>query len=124
MPKEITSPIKRWAGTVTIADPLTLPQAKAIEAALDDANIPKEGKLWLSVIDENKLPAVIACVQEWHLDNFTPDPFPASPRGDSHKLIDWIFGELIKVYAGEAEIPNESSPTPIVTPTPDAIPTN
>jgi hypothetical protein len=51
------------------------------------------------------LPAVIACVEKWELADFTPDPFPASPRGDSHKLIDFIFAELLKVYFGEQEIP-------------------
>lgn len=123
MPKVIESPVKRWAGRVTIADPLTLPQAQAIEASLDKSGDIKtvDGKLWLSTIDENKLPAVMVCVEKWELSNFTPDPFPASPRVDSHKLIDWIYSEIIKVYSGEAEVPNESSPTPIDTQTPDVI---
>ncbi len=34
MSKVITSPVQRWAGTVTIADPLTLPQAAVIEDAI------------------------------------------------------------------------------------------
>jgi hypothetical protein len=108
MSKVITSNVARWAGTVTIADPLTLPQAQLIEAGLKQPEGQEEnGRIWLSVIDAEKLPAIIACVEKWELENFTADPFPASPRGDSHKLIDFIFSELFKVYIGEAEVPNE-----------------
>lgn len=68
----------------------------------------KEGeRVWLTVIDNMRLPAVTGCVEEWKLENFIPDPFPASPRADSHKLLDWIFGEIVKVYFGDALVPNE-----------------
>jgi hypothetical protein len=108
MSKQITSPVARWAGTVTIADPLTIPQAQLIEAGLKQPEGHEdEERIWLSVIDVMKLPAVIACVEKWELADFTPDPFPASPRGDSHKLIDFIFAELLKVYFGEQIVPNE-----------------
>ena len=107
MSKQITSPLTRWAGTVTISDPLTIPQAHLIEAGLKQPEAQEEGRIWLSVIDEMKLPAILGCVEKWELENFTHDPFPASPRSDSHKLVDWIYGELLKVYFGEAEIPNE-----------------
>lgn len=106
MSKVLTSPIKRWAGTVTIADPLTLPQAQAIEAGMKPPA--QEGdRVWLTAIDELKLPAVQACVEKWELENFTPNPFPASPRKDSHALIDFIFAELLAVYFGEDIVPNE-----------------
>lgn len=98
----------RWAGAVTIADPLTLPQAQLIEAGLKQPEGHEgETRIFLSVIDEMKLPAVIACVEKWDLTNFTPDPFPASPRGESHKLIDFIFQELMNVYLGESIVPKE-----------------
>lgn len=114
MPKRITSTSKRWAGSVTIADPLTIPQAKLIEAGMgtppvDESNT--TGRVWLSVIDDLQLPAIFACVEKWELDNMpaelTIDTFPASPRGDSHKLIEWLFKELVTVYFGEAIVPNE-----------------
>ena len=110
MTKQIISPVARWAGTVTIADPLTQIQAHAIEAGLRQPEEGHEdnGRIWLSVIDDMKLPAVLACVEKWDLKDFTPDPFPYSPRNDSHKLIDFIFQELFKVYIGEADIPKES----------------
>jgi hypothetical protein len=107
MPKVITSPITRWPGTVTIADPLTIPQAQMIEAGMKQPDAQEGERVWLTVIDAAKLPAVIGCVEKWELENFKPDPFPASPRGDSHKLIDWIFREMLTVYFGEAIVPNE-----------------
>lgn len=109
MSKVITSPIKRWTGTVTIADPLTIPQAQLIEAGMKqpEAQEADNGRVWLSVIDAMKLPAVLGCVEKWELENFTSDPFPASPRADSHKLIDFIFSEILQVYFGEAIVPNE-----------------
>jgi hypothetical protein len=107
MPKVITSPITRWPGTVTIADPLNESQAKLIEAGMKQPDAQEGERVWLTVIDSAKLPAVIGCVVKWELENFTPNPFPFSPRGDSHKLIDWIFRELLTVYFGEAIVPNE-----------------
>ena len=103
-----------------IADPLTIPQAQAIEAGMTRPEEGADGRVWLSVIDGMQLPAIFACVEKWELANMpdplTMDSFPASPRVDSHKLIDWLFAELRTVYFGELEIPNESSPTPISTP--------
>ena len=113
MSKTITSPIERWAGTVTLADPLTIPQAKLIEAGLEsppDEAVNANGKIWLSFVDEMRLPAIFSCVEKWELKNLpekvTLENFPASPRGDSHKLADWIFTEIVKIYYGESIVPN------------------
>jgi hypothetical protein len=126
MSKIITSPIERFAGTVTIADPITLPQAQAIERGLVMPEQSADGRVWLSVIDGNQLPAIMACVEKWELanipDNVTADNFPASPRVASHKLIDWIFSEIRNVYLGELEIPNESNPPLSDTQAKDDIP--
>jgi hypothetical protein len=145
MSKVIISPIARWAGTVTIADPLTLPQAELIQdgferdepvelikARKDYFDCAKElgqeheqtVKLRLALLelaertrpfhtvaDKRQLPAIFACVEKWELANMpeklTIDNFPASPRGDSHRLIEWLFEEICKVFNGEKEIPNE-----------------
>lgn len=90
-----------------------MPQVRLIEEALnqsfEDKN--KNGRVWLSVIDESMLPAIIAGVKEWKLKGFpetvTLETFPASPRPESHKIIKWIFGELYKIYLGEITVPNE-----------------
>ena len=111
MSKVITSPLQRWAGEVIIADPLTLAQAHLIEEGLTQPTGGEDGRIWFTVIDGKQLPAIFGCVEKWNLSNFPESPtlenFPASPRGDSHKLIDWLFSEIRKVYFGEAEVPNE-----------------
>ena len=113
MSKRYVVKSERWAGAVTIADPLTIPQAKLIEAGMgrppeDEGN--PSGRVWLSVIDEMQLPAVLGCVEKWELANMpeviTIDNFPASPRGESHKLVDELYRELLKIYFGEAQVPN------------------
>lgn len=109
MSKVITSPSTRWAGSVTIADPLTLAHVEAIEQAME---LRTEGeKVYLSVIDKSRIPALLACVEKWELGNFpesvTLENFPMSPRKASHDLVQWIWGEVLAVYMGEQEIPNE-----------------
>ncbi len=113
MSKVIHSQSKRFTGSVTIADPLTISQAQLIEAGmrLPEDETAKDGRVWLSVVDANQLPAVLGCVEKWDLANISESPtmetFPASPRAETHKLVAWIFSELMKVYFGEADIPNE-----------------
>ena len=126
--KVITSPSTIWKGSVVLADPLTMPQVREIDIAMstildadrmdkaDQKRIYKsivdgESKIFLSATDEVMLPAILACVTEWKLENFpetvTLETFPMSPRPESHKLIDWLFKEVQKVYNGEMSIPNE-----------------
>jgi hypothetical protein len=140
MSKQITSPVARWAGTVTIADPLTLIQAQAIESGLEYMLPPEFKELGLiaadaikrfgedskeaeaakkaledyryfnSITDIEKAPAILACVEKWELKNFvlaSDGSMPATPRKDSHLLIEWLFDELRKVYKGEEIVPNE-----------------
>ena len=121
MTKIITSPSTRFFGTVYIAEPLTCAQAEAIEAAME-INIQPDEKIWYTVLDKKKLPAIFACVEKWELsnlpENITSETFPFSPRKDTHQLIDWLYDEIRKVYLGELEIPNESRPTPSAALTP------
>jgi hypothetical protein len=118
--KVIHSPIERFAGSVTISDPLTIPQAQAIEVGLSNPERGADGRVFLSVYDNMYMPGIMACVEKWELknipDNITAENFPASPRVASHDLAEWLFREICKVYFGELEIPNESSPTPSDTP--------
>lgn len=112
MSKTITSPVKRWSGTVTISDPMTLPQAEAFEAGLIlPDKIDENGKIFLTALDKPQVPAILACVEKWELADF-PNPvavenFPFSPRKDSHDLIEWMFSEIRKIYLGESDVPNE-----------------
>jgi hypothetical protein len=109
--KVITSPSKRWKGSVTIADQLYLPQVELIEIGLEPILSNKTDSIFLTVLDKPKMPAILACVESWNLENFPNPPtvenFPMSPRKASHDLITWLFTEIRNVYIGELEIPNE-----------------
>jgi len=135
--KVITSPLERWKGTVTLADPLDMTQAMAIEDGLrlpehpeltklqeayDDAVLDfgaesrqvmrakkklDSFRLPYTLWDSQRIPAIQACVVSWDLEGFTRDPFPFSPREDTHRLVDWIFAELTQIYVGEKTVPKE-----------------
>lgn len=115
----ITSSSTHWTGTVKIFDQFTLPQVEAVEEALQPIpNLEEDKKVSLTILDKPKLPAILLCVEEWHLTTAKADKpafpekpsidnFPMSPRKASHDLIQWIFDEIFKVYLGEKEVPNE-----------------
>jgi len=124
MSKVIKSKVERWAGSVTFCDPLTAPQVFAIEDALDEtaevdpssflALSAKEGVelSWPSRRTYAYLPALIACIEKFELENFpedvTQDTWPLSPRNDATILVTNLFSELIAIYRGEVtEVPNE-----------------
>jgi len=108
--KVIQSTSTRWPGSVTITTDPSWEQIDALESSFD-IDIPKTDKVWYSVIDRNKIPAVIAWVEKWELQNFpdapTDETFPRVPRVESHKLVDGIMREIMAVYNGAQEIPNE-----------------
>lgn len=112
MSRVITSPIPRWAGTVTLRDPLYLPQAELIdEVYLTYLSFEKGKQISFAMLDKPKLPAIIACVEKWELADFpevvTAGNFPMSPKADRRALIDWLWSEIEKIYNGETTIPNE-----------------
>jgi hypothetical protein len=102
MPKVITSPVERFPGSVTIADPMRIDQAQAMDRALKD--IRKAGKDALqSDVDACAIPAIMASVEKWDLagvDGF----IPASPRVDSAMLINWLFTQILHVFTGSGEV--------------------
>lgn len=120
MSKVVISPIERFTGSVIIADPLTIPQAQAVEVGMDKPQTDAEGKAFLSAFDNLQLPGIFACVEKWELsnmpENVTLANFPASPRKATHDLINWLYKEILSVYFGEILVPNASSPTPSNTP--------
>lgn len=112
MSKVVTSPSKRFSGTVTLYEPLTLSQVELIEAAFGIPEIEKDGRLWFTVLDKLQIPAILACVETWNIPSLEPlpptlDSFPMTPRKASHDFIAWLFDEIRQVYLGEVEIPNE-----------------
>jgi len=126
MSKVLTSPVKKWPGTITIPDYLTIPQAMAWEEAFDNARslLPecepfKTGeKLTVKQIETINdqtsskwanaiLPGILACVESWNLEGFDPNKFPATPKTSRVILITWILGEITKLYNEAEEVPNE-----------------
>jgi len=130
MSKTLTSPVKRWPGTVTLPDYLTIPQAMAWEEAFNnskdllpeitpviiglDNKIPELTKEQKDYVDKKFssawanaiLPGIMACVTEWNLEGLDKDNFPATPKQSRIELISWLITEISKLYKEADEIPN------------------
>jgi hypothetical protein len=106
MSKIVASPVKRFPGTVTLADPLTYPQAIAWGEALDAARQEQSR----ARINYALLPGILACVEEWRLGNIpanpTPETFPSTPLISSAQLLSWLIEEISKLFAEAEDIPN------------------
>ena len=102
MPKIVISPSLRWPGQVLVSSPLTLPQALAWEKAIRTTQA-LTGDITLTDVNYAMLPGIMACVEAWELEGLDPDKFPASPRKESADLINWLIGEIARVYMGEEE---------------------
>ena len=108
MSKTITSPVKRYPGTVVLSDPLTFPQAFAFEDALAAVVEAREsgsmGRIRFAL-----LPGILACVEEWHLSGFPEKPaldnFPSTPRQSIASVIDWLVEEITALYREADEVP-------------------
>lgn len=106
----ITSPVKRFPGTVELPDYLNYPQYRAWQAAVvaardaRDRNRPADpaaDATWEYDADEYRhafLAGVCAVVAVWHLtglpDAPTPDTFPVRPANASADLFDWLVREI------------------------------
>lgn len=111
MSKVITSPVKRFSGTVTLSYPLTYPQYSAWRKAID--TLPDGATLGDTVSDDSlvlaMLPGICACVEKWELagmgEHVSPVDFPATPRIASAKLLIWLISEINNIIAEEDESP-------------------
>ena len=104
MGRVLQSPVKRWAGTVTVADPLTFPQFIAWRDAVLSAQQHADDHLAYTAA---LVPGLLACVEKWDLKGFSPSPFPATPRDSSNKLLAFLLREIgaIANEAGEDDDP-------------------
>jgi hypothetical protein len=113
MPKIITSPVKRFPGTVTLLDPIPFPAYNAWTESVEKAQEAKEGVSVLDIaiapkLTQELLPGIIACVAEWHLsglENVTVATFPAAPRQPVIRLVAWLVGEIVALINQEDEDP-------------------
>jgi len=108
MSRVIVSPVKRWPGTVTISDPLSLPQEIAFEDALAAAKEVDGGRYFSARVRQAILTGVRACVEAWNLEGgFTPEPFPATPPASSAALMAWLVSSIDALYQEAEPDPNE-----------------
>lgn len=107
MSRLITSPVKKWPGTVTLADPLTFPQYIAWKDAIAGAPDPKED---FTRYCAALLVGICACVEKWNLEGLgqlSPETFPASPRRASDQLLTWLVREIDRqIMAADDTDPN------------------
>jgi len=109
MPKTLTSPVKRFAGTIVLPDYLTFPQLIAwrngVKSLAADSTV---GQVAMSEDDSLALlPAIYAIVSEWHLQGIPdrPDLFPATPRVPVFRLLIWLIGEITALVGAEDDDP-------------------
>lgn len=123
MPKILTSPIARFPGTVVLKDPLTYPDLIAWSEAMSNARIaaeqsqrrakdmemPELASAGGASSDAALIPGILACVSEWHLDNFpakpTAETWPATPRKSVIEMITWLSGGISDLMSEEETIP-------------------
>lgn len=108
MTKTISSPVERWPGEVVLRAPLTLPLVGEVEEALVEVNKKKANTARFSAF----LPAILACVAEWHLGGGFPerptlDNFPTAPAKDRNALLDWLTDAVLELWNEAQEVPNE-----------------
>ena len=109
MSKVITSPVKRFSGTVTLADPLTFPQSIAFEDAIESVRTLGDTAT-MSKIRYAFLPGVLACVESWDLNGGFPKPpaldnFPSTPKAPVGELIEWLIAEISALYRESEDVP-------------------
>lgn len=110
--KKIDSPLEKWKGHIVIYDPMPMIRLATFEEAITEAMgiDPKLGKAKAYVA---LIPALLACVKEWHIDGFpndlTIDNFPAAGQGmskaDIAALVNWVANRIINLIRGAD--PNE-----------------
>jgi hypothetical protein len=117
MSKVITSPVKKWPGTVTLSDPMNYPQFFAVQDAMAEGNrLAQEAREAGKEISEQRyshtiLGGVLQCIEAHDLKGLpevlTLDNFPSSPAASSLRLIAWLINEVTEIYTSEDESPNE-----------------
>lgn len=128
MGRTITSPVKGWEGNIVLFDPLTLPQAIALEDAISETQKLIEAELQeagfksldaaikkgfrFSILKHNQAlwPALCGCIEKWEIDAFPKpayDAFPATPKVRSSDFMLWLYSEVMKLFEEPEEIKNE-----------------
>jgi len=108
MAKQITSPVDKFPGSVTLYDPLTFPHVIAFQDAVN-AVIDMGETTW-SKLRYEILGGIIPCVESWDLEGIpekpTADTFPATPLGASGELVEWLQEEITLLLTDAETVPN------------------
>ena len=107
MTKVITSPVKRFPGTVTLPDFLTFPQAVAWEKAQGAAADLRAGQCTDAELLQAWQPGLNAVVITWNLENYDPTNPPATPRKSVIELTAWLLESITALYEEAETVPNE-----------------
>lgn len=105
MPK-ITSPVKRWPGTVTLPDYLTWPQMRIWKTAADEASqaadLVEQRLAWVR--------GICQIVMAWELaglpETLSPETFPATPPRSGVALMGWLIDGISALLDEADEAPN------------------
>jgi hypothetical protein len=109
MSKRIDTPEgwKKFSGYVEMRDPLPLLAVLTWEEAIQSIQAKRKDETGLTVIGMNVilLPAILACVESWHIDGVpeapTMDTFPGTPRIASDMLVGWLIDKIRQICVGE-----------------------
>ncbi len=118
MPKTVYSKVAKFPGSVVLTDPLTLPQVLELEEGIDEHDaLIDSGERSRAVLSKVLVPTLCKVIVECHLQGWPEHPsldtWPASPRGATADVTDWLIEEVRQIYIGDAQtVPFESTEKP------------
>ena len=110
MSKTLVSPVKRWPGTVTISDPLDIPQYLKLEQMFKERGELPDKPTW-GQVQAVTAPAVFACVEKWDMPAkqqavLEQGRYPMTPRAESIEFMNWLLTEITALFVEAEEAPN------------------
>lgn len=110
MSKTLTSPVKRWPGTIILSDPLSMDQVIEFNRAIDNAKL-FDSNNQLFEYANALTPGIFACVEKWDLIGLErlieKKSLPGTPAKDSTLLMSWLIKSITELFNEAEEIPNE-----------------
>jgi len=104
MGKQITSPVKKFSGSVTIKESLPFPEF--IEYEKEAANARVDG-ITEGEKEAHLFAAASIFIEKWNLENFDQDNIPAIPRTPVINLLSWLITEIGLIINEVEDIPKE-----------------
>jgi hypothetical protein len=108
MGKVIVSPVAKWPGSVTLAEPMTFEQYLRWKQTITTASaLIQDDKVPWDEYDATIAPGIVACVERFDLAGLPEHPatLPATPRVSSHRLVGWLLREISALITEDEEVP-------------------